>query len=51
VSLKVPLFLADHPLESLLAVCLLLGLLFLSADGNGNPLPGPRPLLTATAGR
>ena len=50
MSLKVPTFLTDHPLEGLLAVCLLLGLLFLSTDDNSS-LPQPHPLLTAASGR
>ena len=33
MTLKVPGFLHDHPVESLLAVALLLGLLFIAADG------------------
>lgn len=50
MSLRIPAFLADHPMESLLAACLLLGLLFSSADGS-NPAPVSRPLLTAQMAR
>jgi hypothetical protein len=50
MSVKVPTFLADHPLEGLLAACLLLGLLFLSTDDN-SPLPEHHPLVAAASGR
>ena len=50
MNFKVPAFIVDHPMESLLDACLLLGLLFISADG-GNPLPASRPFVTARAGR
>lgn len=33
MSVKVPNFLIDHPLESVFAVVLLFGLLFITADG------------------
>lgn len=33
MTLKVPGFLQDHPVESLFAVALLFGLLFIAADG------------------
>lgn len=33
MSLKLPGFLQDHPVESLFAVALLFGLLFIAADG------------------
>ena len=33
MNLKVPGFLHEHPVESLLAVALLFGLLFIAADG------------------
>ncbi len=32
-SVRLPRFLAEHPIEGLVAVGLLLGLLFISADG------------------
>ena len=38
MTFKVPNFLVDHPLESLFAVGLLFGLLFITADGN-TPVP------------
>mgnify|MGYP001557393299 FL=1 len=50
MSFKVPAFLIDHPLESLLAVFLLLGLLFISADGGG-PLPGSQSVLAVQSAR
>ena len=37
--IRIPSFLRDHPVESLLAVMLLAGLLFITADGTQ-----PRPL-------
>lgn len=37
MSLKVPAFLSDHPFEGLVAAILLLGLLFISADGGFAP--------------
>jgi hypothetical protein len=41
MTLKVPGFLQDHPVESLLAVALLFGLLFIAADGTPpEPLGG-----------
>jgi len=46
MTIKVPAFLADHPVESLIAVALLLGLLFISADGS-NPLPSQALIVTA----
>lgn len=39
--MKLPGFLHDHPVESLLAVALLFGLLFIAADGTP-----PQPLGT-----
>lgn len=48
MTFKVPAFLADHPWESLVAVALLLGLLFISADGT-NPLPAQALVSVATA--
>ncbi len=33
MTVKLPVFLHDHPVESLLAVALLFGLLFIAADG------------------
>lgn len=50
MRVKVPVFVAQHPAESLLAAFLLLGLLFISADGGG-PLPGSRPLLAVEGAR
>ena len=50
MSFRVPVFVADHPMESLLAACLLLGLLFISADGT-SPMPVAHPLVTAQTGR
>jgi len=47
MKLKVPAFVAEHPAESLMAACLLLGLLFISADGT-SPLPAQKPLQFAT---
>jgi hypothetical protein len=47
MSLKAPAFLAAHPVESMIAVALLLGLLFISADGT-SPLPGAKPVLVAS---
>jgi len=41
MSMKVPAFLASHPVESMIAVGLLLGLLFISADGT-SPLPAAK---------
>lgn len=37
MAFKIPVFLRDNPLESLLAVGLLVGLLFISADGTQVP--------------
>jgi len=48
MSLKVPAFLAAHPVESMIAAGLLLGLLFISADGT-KPMPA-RPLLVVSQG-
>jgi hypothetical protein len=42
--IKVPSFLIEHPLESVLAVLLLFGLLFIAADGTP-----PQPLGTQVA--
>jgi hypothetical protein len=39
MTIRVPGFLQDHPLESLFAVALLFGLLFIAADGTP-----PQPL-------
>jgi hypothetical protein len=47
MTLKVPAFLVQHPTESLMAAALLLGLLFISADGTA-PLPAAKPLQVAT---
>jgi hypothetical protein len=47
MTLKVPAFLVQHPTESLMAAALLLGLLFISADGTA-PLPSDKPLQVAT---
>jgi hypothetical protein len=47
--MKVPGFLQDHPVESLFAVALLFGLLFIAADGTP-----PQPLggtLVVAAGK
>ena len=44
MTFKVPSFLIDHPLEGVLAVALLLGLLFITADGTA-----PQPLGTQVA--
>jgi hypothetical protein len=46
MSLKVPAFLAAHPVESMIAVGLLLGLLFISADGT-SPVPA-KPLIVVS---
>ena len=40
MTFKVPNFLIDHPLESLFAVGLLFGLLFIAADGTSPTLAG-----------
>ena len=48
MNLRLPAFLAQHPAESLIAVGLLLGLLFISADGN-TPRPGASQALQAAA--
>jgi hypothetical protein len=45
--MKVPNFLAVHPAESVMAAFLLLGLLFISADGS-NQMPSQTPLQVAT---
>jgi len=45
--MKVPTFLADHPAESVMAAFLLLGLLFISADGSSR-LPSQTPIQVAT---
>jgi hypothetical protein len=37
MNLKVPAFLTEHPFEGLVAAILLLGLLFISADGGYGP--------------
>jgi hypothetical protein len=50
MSFRIPAFLAAHPWESLLAACLLLGLLFISAD-DGKSLPGSWPVLAAQGPR
>ena len=42
MSLRLPAFLVTHPLESLMAAGLLLGLLFISADGTSS-LPADHP--------
>lgn len=47
MRVKVPVFVAQHPAESLLAAFLLLGLLFISADGT-SPVPAQKPLQMAT---
>jgi hypothetical protein len=49
IGLKLPAFLAAHPVESMIAVGLLLGLLFISADGTA-PLAAPKPVLTISQG-
>jgi hypothetical protein len=46
MSFKVPAFLRDNPAESIIAVALLLGLLFITADGT-NPATAGKPLLVA----
>jgi hypothetical protein len=38
MKLKLPVFVAQHPAESLVAAFLLLGLLFISADGSSRSL-------------
>jgi hypothetical protein len=47
MPLKVPGFLQAHPVESLLAVALLFGLLFIAADGT--PPQSPVGTLVATS--
>lgn len=47
MSFKVPAFLADNPVESLVAVALLLGLLLISADGT-SPNPASAVIQVAT---
>jgi hypothetical protein len=42
MKVKVPVFMAQHPAESLMAAFLLLGLLFISADGT-SPVPAQKP--------
>ncbi|MBV9550703.1 MAG: hypothetical protein JO256_13625 [Alphaproteobacteria bacterium] len=49
MSIKIPPFLIEHPFESLVAVGLLLGLLFISADGS-QPSPAGQ-LVQVAAGR
>ena len=39
MTFKLPNFLIDHPLESLFAVVLLFGLLFIAADGTTPAAP------------
>ena len=39
MTIKVPGFLHDHPVESVIAVGLLLGLLFIAADGTPPQAP------------
>jgi len=46
MKIKVPAVVAAHPAESLMAAFLLLGLLFISADGTA-PLPTPKSLQVA----
>jgi len=47
MTLKVPSFLRDNPVESLLAAALLVGLLFITADGTQPTAPNGPVMATA----
>jgi len=47
MTFKVPNFLIENPVESLLAAALLVGLLFITADGT-QPLPTDKAMIMAS---